>query len=215
MQKGIFLEAFIIALIIFSSGVLLGYMLEKNRVGEIISLYQESELELLDVRVQEALLNINSSNCASLFEETINFADRIYEESKLLDKYESANSISKGVVLQHKKYDLLRALLWTNSIKLKEKCKSNFRTIVYLYEYDPKSLEKISEQTAISIKLSEVKQKYGNKLILIPIAGNLNINSINYLMKNYGVESLPAVLIDERTIIDSENLYRIEELLKK
>ena len=206
-QRSIFWEALILSIFIFASGIFLGYLLEKNRTNDIITLYQQSELDLLDMKVQDNILSTIDLRCSKFFNETISFADRVYEEAKLLEKYEGANEITEGIEIQHKKYDLLRTILWTDTIRLKERCVTNFSTVVYFYEYNSQDQDLRAEQSVFAKKLEEIKQEQGDKLILIPIAGNLDVNSIEYLKFSYNITRLPSVLIDEETKIES-----IEEL---
>jgi len=214
-NRNVFWQAFVLAVLIFGLGMLLGYVLELNRTSTIITLYQQTELDLMDNKIQDNIISLKTIDCNGFFDELINFANGIYEQAKLLDKYDEANQLSQGIILQHKKYDLMRTDLWVNSIKLKEKCNSSFDTLVYFYEYDSKNLNTKSEQQAFSSKLSEIKSNMGNRIILIPIAGNLNMSSINYLMRVYNVTSLPAIIINEKFKIDSlEGLKEIENHLK-
>lgn len=202
-NKSVFWEALILAIFIFAIGIFVGYLIEMNRTSKIVSLYQQSELDLLDVKIQNDIFNLKSIDCKNAFNETINFADRIYGEAKILEKSEEANQITSGITLQHKKYDLLRVSLWANLLGIKEKCSGNFTILVYMYEYNSEDLEIKSLQSVFSKKLSEVKQQLGNKVILIPMAGNLEVNSINYLKGVYNITSLPVILINEKVRIDS------------
>ena len=144
----------------------------------------------------------------------IDFADRIFKEVSILEKYEDSARLSDGIVFQHKKYDLLRAILWSNSLIVKEKCNSGFHTIVYFFEYNSDDPILVVKQRSFSKFLEEIKDKKGSSVVLIPIAGNLNIGSIEFLKSNYGVDSLPAVLVDEKVVAtDIEELTNIEDYL--
>jgi len=214
-NRHIFWEALVIAILIFGSGIFFGYLIESNRVSKILTLYQQTELDILDTRIQDEIISLNSLNCNQFFQETVNFADRIYNEAKLLEKYEGSNQLTDAITQQHKKYDMLRAQLWVNSIKLKERCNSSFDTVVYFYEYNTKSLDLKSEQSVFSNKLTQIKEEKGNSIIVIPIAGNLNINSINYLKETYNITSYPVIIINEKIKIDSiEGLNDIVKYLK-
>ncbi len=214
-QKSVFWEALILTIFIFASGILVGYILEQNRVSKILTLYQESELNTLDLKIRENILSLGGIDCPSFLNETLKFADKIYGEAVLLDKYESASKLSEGIMIQHKKYDLLRAMLWTDTINFKAKCGGTFDTLIYFYEYKSDSMEIKSTQQVFSNKLSELKVKKGNNIILIPMAGNMNIGSIDYLKKEYNITSLPAILVNEKQKIDSiEGLNTLENYLK-
>lgn len=204
-KKSVFWEAFILAIFIFALGIFLGYLIEMNRTNDVITLYQQSELDMLDIKAQENIMNLKQIDCSLFFNEMLNFADRTYNEAKLLERYEGANEMSQGIVLQHKKYDLLRTGLWIDSIKFRERCDINFSTVIYFYEYNSEDMEIKSAQTVFSKKLGEIKEKLGGQVILFPIAANMNISSISYLLAEYNITNLPSVLINEKLKIDNIN----------
>jgi len=210
-NKHLFWEALIIAIFIFGSGLFFGYFIELNRTSIILEAAQQTELDLLDVKIQDNLLSLSSLDCKIITEELIDFANRIYDEAKTLERYEDSNQLSSGIIMQHKKYDLLRANLFVNSLKLLEKCDRHFLTIVYFYEYNTKSLNKKAEQDTFSKKIVEFKETRGNSVLLIPIAGNINSSAVDYVLKIYNITSFPTILINEKDKISSlEDLKKLE-----
>lgn len=215
-QKNVFWQAFILAAFVFAAGILLGFVLENWRSGEIESLYFQSELDLLDIRIQNDIYSLAKIDCARAVQENIDFADRIYEEAKLLDRYEQASKITENMALQHKKYDLLRTLFWINSIKIKSRCNATYYDAVYLYKYNNPSLEIKAKQLVFSRILSELKESRGDDIMLIPIAGDNNLVSVDLLMGLYNITEaeLPVILIDERIKIgDIEKKSDIDKLI--
>lgn len=215
-QKNVFWQALIICVCIFGIGILLGFAIENSRVGTIQSLYQESELFLLDLRTSNEIISLPNFSCEKINQENIKFADRIYDEAKLLDKYEQASRVSDSIQMEHKKYDLLRAAFWSNLIKSSEKCKIP-HTIVYVYSYNTLDLTIKAEQSVFSRVLGEVKQEQGNKLILLPISGDNNLTSVSLLMNRYNIseKELPIILIDGKTkIADLSTKQQIEQYLR-
>ena len=185
-QKHVFWEALILTIFIFAAGILVGYFLEQSRTSKIMDSYQEAELDLLDIQIQQNLYTQENFDCEQAIRETIDFADKTYEKAQTLDKYGDSARLTDGIIFQHKKYDLLRAILWSNSMIISEKCDQEFHTVVYFYHYDPRiSTSRDQELEAIqdtfSKYLAKIKQDYGDKVILIPIAGNLDINSIQLI----------------------------------
>jgi hypothetical protein len=214
-NRNVFWEALILAIFIFAIGVFLGYLIEMNRTSKILTLYQQSELDLLDVQIQKDILSFENINCGQAFKEIIDFANRVYEQAFTLEKYEESSRLTDGLKIQHKKYDLLRVVLWMNALKFKETCKQeNTSIIVYFYEYLSESQDKKSMQEVFSRKLGSVKDDFGEKVLLIPIAGNINSNSINYLKTFYNITYLPSILINEKIkITTTEEIKDIESYL--
>tara|TARA_Y100000310_G_scaffold289197_1_gene315425 strand:+ start:3827 stop:4498 length:672 start_codon:yes stop_codon:yes gene_type:complete len=206
-NRHVFWEALIVTIFIFGIGMMLGISLENRRSATIAELYIESELNLLDLKIQADILNLGILNCEAAEKENIKFGDRIFEEARLLQKLEESQTLTDSLKQQHKKYDLLRTLFWVNSIKIKKQCNSTFHTIVYIYDYATILLEQKARQSAFSKYISELKQEKGDKVILIPIAGNMDLLSTESLMLEYEIEKLPVIIIDE-----SEKIYEIEQL---
>lgn len=216
-QKYTFLWALILTLIVFNIGIFLGYQLEKSRINKINELYAETDLYLLDQRIQADAFDAVTLNCDSALEENIKFADKIYEDARKIQKYESANQITAPIITEHKKYDLLRTLFWINSIKIKQKCSFNYHNVVYLYKYNTPTLDQVAKQRTWSNLLFELKQEKAEKIMLIPIAGDNELPSVSLLMDKYGIkeEELPVILIDERTkITEITDRSEIESYLK-
>ncbi len=213
-QKYIFLYALLLTFIVFNIGIFMGYMLESSRVSKINTMYLDAEMELLDQMTQKDALNVVNLDCDLLVEENVKFADRIFEEALLIQKYEEANKIDGDIKFQHKRFDLLRTLFWMNSISIKQKCDSSYHNLVYFYKYNNPTIEQESKQKFFSNLLKELKDKWGNAIMLIPIAADNDIPSINLLTQKYGIDKLPVILIDEKTkITDIENLDDIEKYL--
>ena len=214
-QKFIFLYALIATLIVFNLGIFLGYMLETSRINKINNMYLETDMNILDQRILNDAEDIIDFGCEYLIEENIKFGDKIFKDALQIKKYEDANRINGDIISQHRKYDLLRTLFWINSMKIKQKCNSDFHTIVYIYKYNNPSIQQISEQKFFSNLLNEIKEKYGNDALLIPIAGDNNLISLDLLMKKYNIIELPTILINEDIkMTEVKSMEDIEQYLE-
>ena len=213
-QKFIFLYALVASLIIFNIGIFMGYMLESSRIEEINKMYANTEMKILDQIMQGNSMAVLELNCDSLIKENINFGYEIFEEAQLIQKYEDANIMSDEIISQHKRYDLLRALFWINSVKIKDKCNSDYHTVVYFYQYNEPAIEQKARQRFLSNMLSEIKEKYGEKIMLIPISADNDIPSINLLVEKYNITELPTILVDEEfKITDADSKEDVEKYL--
>ena len=213
-QKYIFLWALIVTLIFFNIGIFFGYMLESSRVNRINEFYVQSDMYLLDQRVQSDAFSIINLNCESAIDANIIFADKIFEDAKTIQRFENANKFNRDIVFQHKRFDLLRTLFWINSMNIKEKCSASYHNLVYFYQYIDPSIEQKAKQDVFSRILEEIKQDKGSEVMLIPIAGDNDLTSVTLLIKNYNITRFPTILIDEKIKIDSlENKEDIEKYL--
>ena len=213
-QKNAFWHALIITIIIFALGIYIGIVIENLRTEKIDRLYQNSEIDLLDIRLQSEIYSSGNFNCNLAITENIKFTNRVYGEAKKLGKYEKASRITDSIKLQHKKYDLLRFIILLNSIKIKEKCANSYYEVVYFYDYDNPSIEKKAKQEVFSKLLIQLKNKMNNEVLLIPISGDANLGSLKLFLEEHKIaeENLPVILIDRKIKVDK--IQNIDDLLK-
>lgn len=212
-QKNAFWQALIVALIFFNLGIFFGYMLEKNRINKIDVFYAESELNFLDIKAMSDILSLGIG-CQESIQANMNFANKIYEEAKVLQEYEDASRLSEALTLRHKRYDLLRTQLWINNIILRKKCSGSYHTIIYLYQYanGKPEIQIDEEQEVLSRLLGDVKTKLGDKILLIPIAADSDFESIKMLTQEYNITKLPTVLVDES--VKLETIDQVKDIEK-
>ncbi len=215
-QKHPFWQALVSAILIFGIGLLLGIFLEDSRSRDIEFVLLNSEINAFDQQLTQQIGSNFKVDCAILEKNLIKLTDKVYEEAKLLEKYDSVSDLTNTLKAVHRKYDLLRTMLWIQSKNLKETCNPQFITIVYLYQYEKPEINIRSTQTAFSRFLVDLKEKYGNRILLIPIAADLNLNSLNLIKEAYSINSYPAVIVNEDKVITTlEELGEIEKTLDK
>ncbi|MBU0466635.1 MAG: hypothetical protein KJ718_04810 [Nanoarchaeota archaeon] len=211
-NKHVFWEALIIAMVIFWTGIFLGVLFESSRANKIEELYFQAETDIFDIQLEGELLSMFESSCEQALKENIDYADRIYLEARKLGKYDAATRITEDIVRLHKRYDLLRVMLWKNMIQLQQKCPSKTNVIVYLYQYDNPSTNKQARQITFSKVLSDLKEKHGDSIVLIPIAYDTNVKSLNILKERYELNTTPMIIINQKQKITE--LQSVEDLEK-
>jgi len=92
-QKHVFWQALLITILIFSIGIVLGIVLENWRTSKISTLAENSQLDFLDIKLQSEIYSSDEFNCQVAVNENFKFAEQIYEEAKILDRYESASRL--------------------------------------------------------------------------------------------------------------------------
>ncbi|MBS3094597.1 hypothetical protein J4474_02940 [Candidatus Pacearchaeota archaeon] len=198
----VFVESFLLACVILLVGFSLGFFVENYRTSKVIADYRANEIESLDLKLQNYYYQImDQSSCDSAIEQNFVFADKIYLEGLNIEKFEEMNQISEDIKIEKKKYVLLKTELWLNTLLLKEKCNADFDIAVYFYSSDPSDTVKVAEQKILSNVLKEIKEERGNKLVLIPLAGDLDLQIVDLQMKNYKITELPSILINEKNIL--------------
>jgi len=211
-QRNVFWQALVLTIFMFALGFILGVLMEDVRTHNIENSFMETEISLLDLRTVSYIYSLGNFDCDTAIRENLRFGDSIFFRAIKLQKYEDANKLTRAIDLEHKKYDSLRTLLWFNSIQIKQQCKASYHNVVYLYNYKETRLEKKAEQLVFSNILSELKNKEGENIMLIPIAVNNNLSSLNIMIEKYNITDYPVVIIDEKHVIDE--LVSAEDLEK-
>ena len=216
----VFAESLIITFFVLTIGFSWGFYFENFRTNKIIDSYKDYEVEALDLKLQNYYYQImDQTSCEEAMAQNFIFADDLYNRGLELERFEEANQISDDLTREKKRYVLLKTELWLNSILLKEKCDEPFDTVVYFYSGDPANSAKVAEQKIISNVLKTVKENKGNKIILLPIAGDLKLRDkdedsrlgiVDLQMRAHDITTLPSILINEETLL--EEFHTVEEI---
>lgn len=211
-KKHVFWEALLITIVIFLAGLFLGMLIEANNSSKISDLYTQSEISLTDASAAARLTEELELDCEVIRRVNIDLANRVYEEAKLLELYEDSGKLTDSMKLLHKKYDLLRTLLWSSNQKSLERCE-NYNLLVYLYQYGSEDTGIKAAQNVWSKILLEVRSENEN-ILLLPIAANQNLTSLEILTEEYKIEKLPALVINnEQVLYNIENPEAVQNFL--
>lgn len=209
-RKRVFWEALFLTIVVFLFGLLVGIAFESSKLTDINDYYIRSETSIMDAFALSAFSDIDSSSCETLKKSNLDFADNIYKEAILLEDYERAGKITESMKIMHKKYDVLRAFLWINTIKTSQKCGRDYNTVVYLYISETDDLTKKATQNVWSKVLYDLKQDQGENVLLIPLAVDKGLVSLDSVLKSFEISSYPAVIINEKDVFTE--LVSVEEL---
>lgn len=205
-KKRVFLESLALTLIILIIGFSMGFYVEFSRTNKIIDSYNNNEIKALDLKLQNYYYQImNLQACESAIAQNFIFADELYNEGLNIEKYLEYNQLSEDIVREKRRYSLLKMELWLNSILLKEKCDMPFDTVVYIFAHDPQSNYVVNQQKIISNVLKSVKEEKGNKIVLIPLAGDMNLGAVELQKRIYNITELPSIIINEKIVLAGYN----------
>ena len=211
-KKHVFWEALVITIVIFLMGLFLGMLIETSNSSKISNLYLQSEISLTDAMAVSRLTEEFDFDCGVIKQSNIDFADRVYKEAKLLEEYEDSGKLTENMILLHKKYNLLRTLLWTSNQNSLERC-NNYNLLVYLYEYKSEDIIKKATQNVWSKIILDVKSQ-NEDILLLPIAADQNLTSLDLLINEHSIIQFPALIINNnRVLYNIENTASIEQFL--
>jgi len=214
-SKNAFWQALVVTVFIFIAGLVLGFYVELSNVNKSDLLIRNAEVDLLDQQIKmSSLTNSVNFNCEVAKNNLFKFADDIYAD---VVKFEEEDGQSKFTVNQrrilHKRYDLLRVNLWQDSLEIRSKCNESFHTVLYLFDYASPDVGIKSQQRVFSLVLLDLKYKHPEEVLLLPIASNLDLDSVSMIKENYNISTSPSVVIDESDVITS--LITLDQLEQK
>lgn len=212
-NKHVFWQAFVIASVIFWIGILIGVYFEKSRIEDLNKFYFDSETDISDFGLASEIVYNSNLSCNIINEKSVFFADKIYLQARELEKYDESNKITSELISLHRRYDFLRVVLWRDIIEVKKKC-GQVNTVVYLYQYSKPDLATKAVQETMSNYLLDLKEKYRDKVILIPIAVDTNVESLNVLRDSYSLNKYPVIFVNEKYKFETiESLETLEKYL--
>lgn len=217
MNGSVFWKAGVLTLIIFIVGMFFGMWIDTLRVEELRGKVEEVHLALIDTMFQNLYFQIFpvEEYCELATRQNTQFGDRIYLTlGKMLEEYEKVNKFSPELILEKKRYVLLKLQLWFNSIYLKKVCNASYVNLVYFYSHFTKDLNTQLDQRAQSFVLWELKQEYGNKIILIPLPMDMEIGTIEIIKERFNITKAPTILIDEKIKLEGpQSKQKLNEII--
>ena len=214
-SKNAFWQALIVTIFVFAAGLILGFYIELSNVNKSDFLIRSSEVDFLDQQIKTSQLSgrLNLS-CESAKQNLFDFADEIYAEALEFEENSAQSKLTEEQrKILHKRYDLLRVNLWLESLELRNRCGGEFHTVLYLFDYSSKDVEVKSKQTVFSLILMDLKRENSEKILLLPIAANLNLGSVNMIKENYNIVQSPSLIIDESLVLTE--ITTLEDLEKQ
>ncbi len=215
-MRNVFLKSAIITAIIFFIGIYLGTWLDSNRLQEIKTSLSQNEVDLDDIRLQSIIFQSSLGSktfCNAAFKSNLDLNGKAYDQWVKIEEYEKSNRFdTSSLTLEKIRYNLLQLQFWVNSINIKNECNTNYSNVVYFHlGEEPISDSVRIEQSTLWTMLQEIKTQCGDKIMLIPLQTDLNIGSINLVLENYNVTQMPAVLINDKTVL--YGLHQKSEIL--
>lgn len=198
MVKKVFIQTLIITIFIFATGFYFGDYIESQRADNIQELFFQTETDRLDLNTQIEMFE--NLDCESIRSETINLADKTYFEAISLENIKESENYNEDLNEIHRRYDLIRTIIW-KIVYDYDDCFEDYDVFVYLYEYKNPSYDVELRQEYYASVTSDIK-KTEERVILIPIAYDTNIISLDLLMDILNIEKGTKIVINNEIIVD-------------
>lgn len=209
----VYIKAVIPTVFVLLIGIMIGIWIDNYRLASARKAVSESEIDWNDAQLLHTYLGkLGKDDCELAFNQNLEYNNKIYEKGMEIEKVMKANVFTPEVKQEWKRYVLLQTQFWFNSIELKERCDLQYQNIVHLYRLENLSQEEFINNKVQSSVLLELKERCGNKIMLIPLTTDLDLVSVETIVKQYNIEQFPAVIVDEKYVF--QGLTSLEELMK-
>jgi hypothetical protein len=213
-QMKTYLQAGVFAVLVLLIGIMIGIWLDNYRIDSIRNSISESDINWNDVRLLDSYFkNLGTGYCNLSLEQNLAFNDKIYSEGKEIEKRIESNSFifTSDLEQEWRRYNLLQVQFWLNSIDLKNQCKFGYHNVIHLSRIEDKKSGSPDDKTQ-SLVMLELKDKCGNKIMLIPLTADVNLIVIDSIIRQFNITKFPAVIIDEKTVF--QGLTSLDTLQK-
>lgn len=206
-QINIHIKPIILTVFIFLIGLMIGITIDNYRVSRIRKTISESEIRWNDAMLlNQHLEKLGNTSCDLALEENLKYNDVIYTYGKQIEKNIQATRLTPELEQEWRSYNLLQVQFWFNSIDLKEKCGFDYHNVIYISKIKATNGEEINNKLQSSV-LTDLKDKCGNKIMLIPLTGDANLIVVDSVIKQYNLTEFPTVIIDEKYVFQGLTNY--------
>lgn len=199
VRTHIYLKAALLTLLVFVSGIAVGWYLDETRVSFVKSKIDELEVSFSNLALEEEFYRSVVTDSKILCNIYISKANDLALQAGKLGSYlESFREISKfslhNIESLKDRYFILNLQLWLYMRKLREGCNYNATTILFFYT----SVNKCDDCIAQGIVLDQLKKKDPNKYMIFAIDVDSKLGIVNALKVYFNVTQVPTLIVNER-----------------
>lgn len=206
-----FRKAAILTILVFLLGVAFGIWVDNYRLGSVKRFFSQIDVSWNDARLLNLYFErVGETYCDLMLEQNLAYNEKIYKEGLKIEEAIDVNRFTPELKVEKQRYVLLQMQFWLNSQELKEKCNFTYKNIVHLYEQTPSTKGSLAEHEVQSSVLLGLKEICGSEIMLIPLAVDINLTTIDTITKQYNITEYPAIIIDENIVF--QGLTSFEKL---
>ncbi len=196
ISKSLYIAAFFITLSVFLMGLLLGFILNREREQRLQGVVDLENLRYESMQVQSLYLGelANEENCLGLIRTLDESTVELDAMGERLDSYEKDNIADKeNFELLKRQYILTEVRYWLLAQKTKKICKQD--TILLLFFYSDNDKNSDIQGTI----LTYFKEKLGKDLLVFSIDASFEKEPIVKILKGtYSIIETPTLVINNR-----------------
>lgn len=193
----LYVVAGVITVVVFVLGLLLGIVIENERVNVIKSREREHTINFDSLQLQylyiSSLLERNGS-CPAISTSLNRYINATEKSRMELESYIDKNIMhGNEFELLKREYMIAQLNYWIMSKKTKAICGSDFVTVLYFHS---KRCDRCDDQGFV---LDYFKKMLGDRLLVFTIDAEFSVEpNIPLLVDTYNITQMPTLIIDEK-----------------
>lgn len=212
-KDNIYVKSLVISIFIFLSGMMFGILIDNYRISHIRKSLMSDIIFWDDSIFLTRLKELYGEGfCSEALELNLLYNQKIYERGKEIEEMIKLNRFAPEMREELRKYTLMQVKFWLDSRELKEKCNFTYKNVLYLQDFFAKEQEVRLRNKVQSKIMLDVKERCGNKILLIPINMDLNLTTVDVIKLRYNVTRSPTIIIDDKIVL--EGIVSLQDLLK-
>lgn len=212
VSKSRYFLAFLITLVVFVLGLLLGLVIEGKRVQLIELQDQQQKLDFSSLQLQYQMVNLfgEEKNCEALKKTFVESSRNLEVSRQKLEEYLLDTNFNKEKFnLLKREYTLAQLNFWLLIKKTKDVCDLEHAVIFYFYG-DNNICPECADQAYV---LTYLKNKLGAGLLNFAFDAQFEEEPlITILKESYGIKVYPSLIVNGKKL---ERFVPKEEILKE
>lgn len=211
LDKKTLITAFIISLLIFVSGIFVGWNLNKQKINVMKNKVSDINKNLESLQTEFLFLNFIGENasCPLLRNRMVEINEETYKLGSRLTSYDESSKFKDELDLEELKKNYYHSLIryWLLSRKMKESCgMEKFITVLYFFNKDCK---KCSDQGFL---LSYYKRQLEEKLLVFTLDADFKDPFIQALEDFYKIDRFPSIVVEGEKYESFKNMKELKEI---
>lgn len=199
ISKQRYLTAAVITVLIFALGVLLGMVMDYERVRYLENQYQKHELDYRSLQLQFSFLDMTTQedSCAAFESAMKDAVSELSDSLQEVERYQEFSQTQQGDFESIKRrYTLDNIRYWILVKEAQERCQMDRLSILYFF-----STEECPDCPNQGVILTYFKKKYGDSLLVFPIDVDLAEDEpiIGMVQSHFNVSQLPSIVVGNET----------------
>ncbi len=208
LQSGKYIAAFIITVLVFVMGLLLGNTFSKQKLDEISAMENDVRIKTMGSEIMYLMLLEDPCSVAQSKE----MNEELREIGRKLTYMESKRGKKDEDVLRLKEfYSLLEIRQWLFAKKVASECNGDHRGIILYFYSNLGDCSNCEEQGQILTYAYEKEKTFD----IYSFDINIDNPVLNLLKKNYGIRTTPTIVVNDKVYEGFQNTEELLELIVK